>query len=125
MWLESACCAAAPQAAGSQVLTSTTEVGLARKAELALLALGSVEGNDVVADLDVRNAGADRLDDTTALVAEDDGEGTLGVLAGEGVVVAIKSVWQCERGRRDIRVADTGAERVSINHLVIPPIATH
>lgn len=66
------------------------EVGLSALAELALAALGGVEGDDVVADLDIVDVGADRLDDTTALVAEDDGEGTLGVLAGQGVVVAAR-----------------------------------
>jgi len=64
------------------------EVGLAREAELALAALGSVEGDNVVADLDVVDAGADRLDDTSALVAENHGEGTLRVLARKSVVVA-------------------------------------
>ena len=39
----------------------------------------------MVADLDVGHALADRLDDARALVSQDDGEGTLGVLAGEGV----------------------------------------
>lgn len=54
-------------------------------AELALLALGCVQRDDVVADLHVGDALADGLDDTGALVSEDDGEGTLGVLAGERV----------------------------------------
>lgn len=61
------------------------QVGLARLAELALLALGGVEGDDVVAGLHVGDALADGLDDTGTLVTEDDGEGTLGVLAGESV----------------------------------------
>lgn len=64
------------------------EVGLAGLAELALLALGGVEGNDVVSDLDVVDALADRLDDAAPLVAQDDRERALGVLAGERVVVA-------------------------------------
>lgn len=65
------------------------EVGLAGLAELALLALGGVEGDDVVAGLHVGDALADGLDDAGALVAEDDGEGALGVLAGEGVGICV------------------------------------
>jgi hypothetical protein len=42
-----------------------------------------LESDDVVARLDVGHALADRLDDTGALVAQDNGEGTLGVLARE------------------------------------------
>ncbi len=83
------------------------EVGLVGLAELALFALGGaveewsvgrsiehvlengngnlLESHDVVARLDVGHALADRLDDARALVSQDDGEGTLGVLAGEGV----------------------------------------
>ena len=37
----------------------------------------------MVANLDVRDALADRLDDTTTLVTEHDGEVTLGVVARE------------------------------------------
>lgn len=69
------------------------KVGLAGLAELALLALGGVEGDDMIAGLDVGDALADGLDDTSTLVSQDDGEGTLGILAREGV---------------GIRVADTG-----------------
>lgn len=61
------------------------EVGLARLAELALLALWCVEGNDVVADLYVCDALADGLDNTGALMTENNREGSLGVLAGESV----------------------------------------
>lgn len=78
------------------------EVGLARLAELALAALGGaamvsaklhtidqrpniLKSDDVVARLDRSHALTDRLDDTSALVSQDDGESTLGVLAGEGV----------------------------------------
>jgi hypothetical protein len=43
----------------------------------------------VVADLDVVDTLTNRLDDTTALVSENDGEDTLGVLAREGVVVGV------------------------------------
>lgn len=65
------------------------EVGLARLAELALLALGGVESDDVVAGLDVGDALADGLDDTGTLVSENDREGALGILAGEGVGVCV------------------------------------
>ena len=39
----------------------------------------------MVAHFDVGHALADRLDDARALVSQDDGEGALGVLAGERV----------------------------------------
>lgn len=61
------------------------EVGLARLAELALLALWCVEGDDMVANLYVCDTLADGLDDTGALMTEDDGEGSLGVLTRESV----------------------------------------
>jgi hypothetical protein len=103
----------------------TAEVRLARLAELAFAALGSVElfglqkredggeekerkreenqrkplcfvlvsgtrreresthRNDVVSNLNVRNALTNRLYDTSTLVSENDGERTLGVVAGE------------------------------------------
>lgn len=41
----------------------------------------------MVAGLDVGDALADGLDDTSTLVSEDDGESALGILAGEGVRV--------------------------------------
>lgn len=95
------------------------EVGLARLAELALLALGgaageiwlvnvshlatsrrpswqqedSLERDDVVALLHVSDTLAHTLDNTGTLVTGDNGEGTLGVLAAHHV---------------GIRVADTG-----------------
>ena len=65
------------------------EIGLARLAELAFLALGGVKGNDVVADLYIGNALADGLDGTGTLVSEDNGEGTLWVLARECVCVCL------------------------------------
>ena len=65
------------------------KVGLAGLAELALLALGGVESDDVVAGLHVGDALADGLDDTGTLVSEDDGEGALRVLAREGVGVCV------------------------------------
>jgi hypothetical protein len=76
------------------------EVGLAGLAELAFLAFWSagvvrtclvgcrkdvLKRNDVVAGLHVCDALSNRLDDTGALVSENDREGTLRVLAGECV----------------------------------------
>jgi hypothetical protein len=88
------------------------QVGLARLAELALAAFGgtfgvglvggcsymgggggrdgkgnALESNDMVARLDVGHTLADRLDDAGTFVAEDHGERTLRVLAGEGVSI--------------------------------------
>ena len=54
----------------------------------------------MVPDLDIVYASADRFDDTTAFVAENDGEGALGVVARERVgVSAITSAlhrWGCQ-----------------------------
>lgn len=47
----------------------------------------TLECDHVVAGLYVGNALADRLDDTSALMTEDDREGTFGVLAGECVCI--------------------------------------
>src|SRR5690606_21487776 len=84
----------------------SAEVGLAGLAELALLALGGaikpeyeywigqllsgdrgflLEGDDVVARLHVGDAFADGLDDTSALVSQNNGESTLGILPGQCV----------------------------------------
>lgn len=68
---------------------STTEVSLSGFAELAFSALSSVERNNVVANLDVVDALADRLDDTTTLVSKDDGEGSLRVAAGKSIGVGV------------------------------------
>ena len=90
-----------------------TEVGLARLAELAFLALRSavsqkqsaneyyinhitsyqwvlgfvLKGNDMVARLHVGDALTNRLDNTSTLVSQDNRESTLGILAGEGVCI--------------------------------------
>lgn len=78
------------------------EVGLARLAELALTAFGGaamvsreldaiargsdiLKSNDVITRLDRGHALTNRLDNTSALVSQNDGESTLGILAGEGV----------------------------------------
>jgi hypothetical protein len=50
-----------------------------------------LESHDVVSRLHVRDALANRLNDTSALVPENNGEGTLGVLSGERV--CIWTVW--------------------------------
>jgi hypothetical protein len=71
---------------GSHLLA---QVGLAGLAELALLALGSVEQNDGVSGLDAGDALADRLDDTGTLVAQNRGEDSLGIRATESVGVGV------------------------------------
>ena len=48
-----------------------------------------LESNDVVAGLYVCDALTDRLDDTSTLVSEDDGENTLRVLAGQCVGICV------------------------------------
>jgi len=58
-------------------------------AELALSTFRGVERNDMVADLDIGDALADRLDNSASLVAADDREGTLGVFAREGVGIGV------------------------------------
>jgi len=65
------------------------QVGLARLAELALAALRRVESNNMVANLDVGDTLADRLDDASALVSQNDREGALGILARERVCVCV------------------------------------
>ena len=82
----------------------TAQVRLAALAELALLALGRVQRDDVVPRLDVGDALADRLDDAGALVAENDREGALGVLARQGVGVRVA----------DARVGDLDADLVGL-----------
>jgi hypothetical protein len=86
-------------AIGHQTLTLggsdlTAKVGLSGLAELALLTFGGVESDDVVTGLDVGDALANGLDDTGTLVSKDNGESTLGILAGEcvGICVANTSV---------------------------------
>ena len=63
----------------------SAEVGLSRLAELAFPAFGGVQGYDVVPGLDRGDALAYGFDNTGTLVAQNDGEGTLGILSGEGV----------------------------------------
>lgn len=48
-----------------------------------------LERNDVVARLHVGDALTNRLDNTSTLMTQDDGEGSLGVLAGQGVGICV------------------------------------
>jgi hypothetical protein len=104
------------------------EVRLAGLAELALATLGrAVDGvssriiehmyarggsllkrHHVVPGLDRRDALANRLDDSRALVAEDDGEGPLGILPRQRVCICSdRSAVNGARIFRPTRVADT------------------
>jgi hypothetical protein len=65
------------------------EVGLSGLAELALLAFGCVESDDVVTRLDVGDTVTNRLDNTGTLVSEDNGESTLRVLTRESVGICV------------------------------------
>ena len=51
--------------------------------------VGILKCNDVITGLYVRDALADRFDNTSALVPEDNGEGALGVLSGERVCICL------------------------------------
>jgi hypothetical protein len=55
---------------------------------------GILECDDIVANLYVCNALADRLNDTGTLVTEDNGECALGVLSGECVGICCASVYR-------------------------------
>ena len=65
------------------------QIGLAGTAHFAFTAFGGVEGNDVVAGPDAGYAGADRLHNAGALVAEHAGKDALGVEAVQGVGVGV------------------------------------
>jgi len=69
------------------------EIRLATLAEFALVALRDVEGNDMVAGLEVGHSLADALHDAGALMAQDHGEQALriGTTQGEGIRVANSS----------------------------------
>ena len=67
----------------------TTQVRLARQAELALAALGGVERNDVVADGQGANSRADLFDDSGALVAQHGRKETLGIAPAEGIRIGV------------------------------------
>lgn len=104
------------------------EIGLARLAELALLALGGaagarvsdglakrrvgvlLEGNDMVAGLHVGDALADRLDNSGAFMSQDDRERALGVLSRQCVGIWPRSgsvAWRREGPDHLTCVADT------------------
>ena len=67
----------------------TTQVGLARLAELTLLTLGSVQGNDVVSHFHAVDAFADRLDNTGTLVSQNHWERTFWVNTRQGVGIGV------------------------------------
>lgn len=71
---------------------------------------GRVEGDDMVADLDIVDTLTDRLDNTSSLMSENHGESTLRVGAGQrvGIAKAQQSTSSCVL-LADLRVADTGA----------------
>ena len=91
------------------------EVGLLREAVLAAAALANVEGDDVVTDGNGGDALADALNDTSALVAEDDGEalniGAFG-LAGGGEGAGLGPV-----GVADARAEDLDADLAGLGGL--------
>lgn len=75
--------------------------------------LDILESHDMVAGLDVGDALADGLDDTSTLVSQDDGEGTLGIFAGQGVCVCVADTGGVDLnadlvglGRSDLDVLD-------------------
>lgn len=67
-----------------------------------------LESNNVVTRLDVCDTFSDGLDNTSALVSQNDGEGAFGIFAGQGI-----SIWESSVCILDIRreintcVADT------------------
>ena len=56
---------------------------------------GILERNDIIARLHARHSLANGFDDAGALVAKDDGEGTFGIFAGEGVCIWLSSSASC------------------------------
>lgn len=64
-------------------------IGLAGQTELAVVALGNVAWNHVVAWCYRGHALADRLDNAGALVAENHGEQTLGIQAAKRVCISV------------------------------------
>lgn len=87
------------------------QVGLARLAELALSTLGSVQGNDVIANLDIGHTLADALDDTSTLVSENDGESTLRISTRQGVGVSVADTGE---GELDADLMGTGRQNLDI-----------
>lgn len=76
-----------------------------------------LEGNHVISGLDRGDALTHRLDYTRALVSEDNREGPLGVLSGEGVGICPGVSWVMgQRGQRDSTcVTDTGVVYLDAN----------
>jgi hypothetical protein len=72
----------------------------------------------VIAGLHVCDALADGLDDTSTLVAEDNGEGALGVLAREGVGVCM-----ADAGVVDLDADLVGAGRQYLDVLIAELLA--
>jgi hypothetical protein len=95
----------------SQFTSPTTGGGGKHLAELALSALRGVERDDVVANLDVGDTLADRLDDSAALVSADNGEGTLGILARECVCIGVAHLWRSQQRER-IAIGRTPVQRM-------------
>ncbi len=77
------------QALALRFANRDAQVGLAGQAELALAALGGVERNDVIARLDAGDALADLDDDARALMAENDRENALRIVAGQRESVGV------------------------------------
>lgn len=75
-----------PTLSGSNL---AAKVGLSRYAELALLALGGIEGNDVISRLNIGHTLTYRFDDASTFVTENDGEGSFGILSGKSVRVCV------------------------------------
>jgi len=65
------------------------QVGLAGAAELALAALGGIEGNDVIARFDRGHSWSDFFHDTGAFMAQDGREHAFGIGAREGVGIGV------------------------------------
>jgi len=67
----------------------STQVGLARLAELAFLALGGIKSHNVITGLDVGHALSDGFNDASTFVTEDNRESTLGIFSGECVGISM------------------------------------
>ncbi len=86
------------------------QVGFAGLAEFALTALGGIQRNHVIAHLNRGHTLAHRLDDAATLVAENAGEDTLAVLAGQGVGIGVANA-----GSNDANQHFTGLRRRDIH----------
>ena len=86
------------------------QIGLARQARLTLAAFGRVERDDMVADRDAGNAGADFADDTGAFMAEDRREQAFAVETIERIGIGV-----ADAGRHDLDQHLAGARAVEID----------